>query len=246
MDEPIPEQMPTNTGGEWSLTVAKAAAQFIPFAGGTAAEVLGAIISPNIERRRTEWLECIARRLNDLSQRMKTLTPEAISQNEAFTTAFLHASQIAITTHQQEILDALRNAVLNVAIGDGPDDSLQTIFLDAINALTPWHIRLLECIADPVAWAKARNYRIGDPPPDPVTILDAFYRGKLPTEGFQEQVFQSLYNLGLTTTNTMPAGLPTGAFVQVPPRITELGKKFLAFIAEPIMPETPAANEKPA
>ena len=238
--------IPSNPPAEWAAVVARAAVSLIPFAGGPAAEVLGAIIQPVIERRKTEWLEGIAKGLDDLSKQVADLTPERLAQDEAFTTAFLHASQIAVTTHQQEILDALRNAVLNVAVGDGPDYSLQTILLDAINTLTPWHIWLLECIADPVGWANARKYPIATPPPDPVTMLEAFYRGQMPAEGFQEYVFQSLYNLGLTTTNTMPAGLPTGSLVRVPPRITDLGNKFLAFIAEPRMPETPAADEKPA
>lgn len=225
--------MPSNPPAEWAAVVAKAAVSLIPFAGGPAAEVLGAILQPVLDRRKVEWLEGIALGLDDLSKRFADLTPERLAQDESFTTAFLHASQIAMRTHQQEKLDALRNAVLNVAAGVAPDDSVQLMFLNALDTLTPWHIWLLECIADPIAWAKARDYPIATPTPDPVSMLEAYYRGHLPAEGFQEQVFQSLYNLGLTTTNTVPAGLPTGAMVRVPPRITDLGKKFRAFIAEP-------------
>src|SRR5690348_4059204 len=112
----IQPTMPHNRAGEWGLVAAKALASLIPFAGGPAAEVLGAIIAPRIEHRTTEWLEGIAKRLDELSKRVEKLTPEYLSQHEAFTTAFLHASQIAIRTHQEEKREALQNAVLNVAI----------------------------------------------------------------------------------------------------------------------------------
>ncbi len=58
-----PTKMPQATTQEWGLVLAKSLASLIPFAGGPAAEVLGAIITPQIEKSKTEWLENIRRDL---------------------------------------------------------------------------------------------------------------------------------------------------------------------------------------
>lgn len=100
----VPTKMPENASGEWGLVAVKAVASLLPFAGGPAAEVLGALIQPQIERRKTEWLEEIARGLDDLSMRVTDLTPERLSQSAEFATAFLHVSQNVMRTHQREKL----------------------------------------------------------------------------------------------------------------------------------------------
>ena len=46
----------------------------------------------------------------------------------------LQATQAALRTHQAEKLEALRNAVLNVAAGKGPSDDMQMVFLSFIDS----------------------------------------------------------------------------------------------------------------
>ena len=55
----------------------------------------------------------------------------------------MQATQEAIRTHQEEKLEALRNAVLNTALGEGPDFDRKQIFLNKIAVLTPLHVRVL-------------------------------------------------------------------------------------------------------
>lgn len=230
--------MPSNPPAEWAVVVAKAAVSLIPFAGGPAAEVLGAILQPIIERRKTAWLESIVQRLDDLSKQFADLTPERLAQNEAFTTAFLHASQIAMRTHQKEKLDALRNAVLSVALGTAPDESVQLMLLDALDALTSWHLLLLDCVADPVDWAERRQYPLAPGhTPDPSAIFGAYYRDALPIVGFDAQLLQDLYNRGLAANSVNPRGqlFPQSA-ESVIPHITSLGKQFLSFVTAPSLP----------
>lgn len=244
MDDPNKIHRASHAVQESGLIALKAALSAIPVAGGPLAEVLGGIIDSMQRQRETQFLEGV---LNGLHRRIDQL-PETLGDNEAFKTALLRAMRIAAETHDEEILDALRNAVISVAIGDGPDDSLQTIFLDAMRGLTPWHMRLLACIADPVAWAESRHYWLAPSnTPDPESIFEAFYQGQLPAEEFTVQLLQDLYNRGLATNNIKPRTSPmlSGAD-DVQPRISDMGKKFLAFVTVPKMPKTTTEESQPA
>lgn len=166
---------------------------------------------------------------------MGNLTPERLAQYEAFTTAFLHASQIAMRTHQQEKLDALHNVVLNVAAETAPDASMQVMFLDALDTLTPWHLLLLDCIADPIGWSARRQYPLAPGyTPDASTIFGAFFRDTMPVRGFDTQLLQDLYNCGLAANNVNPRGqLVLHGVEDTIPHITEMGAHFLKFINSP-------------
>jgi hypothetical protein len=69
-------------------------------------------------------------------------------QDDAFFSAFAQATQAAIKTHQQEKLEALRNAVLNVAVGNAPSEDLQCIFLNLIDSFTSKHMQILSFFTD--------------------------------------------------------------------------------------------------
>lgn len=244
MDDPNEVHIPSHALQESGLIGLKAALSAIPLVGGPLAEVLGGALTLVEQQRETKWLEGV---LNDL-YRWRDQLPETLGENEAFKTTLLRAARSATQTHDEEILDALRNAVVNVAIGEGPDDSLQIMFLDAMRGMTRWHIWLLKCVADPIAWAKMRNYPLAssDNPPDPPTMLEAVYRGKLPSDDFQDQLLQDLYNRGLATNNIKPRTSPMRAGPNdLRARISDIGKKFLAFITAPKMPETASGEKQP-
>jgi hypothetical protein len=92
MSESDSTKMPKSTGGDMALTVGKIGLSFIPVVGGAASEILGAIVAPQLEKRRTEWFERIARDLEELKGKVANLSPENLSQNESFVTTFLHAT----------------------------------------------------------------------------------------------------------------------------------------------------------
>ena len=83
-------------------------------------------------KRFSDWCEELRLRLNDLGQKVDGLTPETLANDEAFVSAFAQATQSALRTHLKEKLDALRNAVLNVAVKMAPGDDLQTAFFTLI------------------------------------------------------------------------------------------------------------------
>ncbi len=79
------------------------------------------------------------------------LTPEALSKNEAFVSALAQATQSAMKTNSEK-LEALRNAVLNIALGNSPADDLQAIFLNLVDSFTTVHLQLLRLYLHPNSW----------------------------------------------------------------------------------------------
>lgn len=153
---------PEMTVGDLAHLAARTIISGIPGAGGPLKEFFSALVTPPLTKRRDEWVQSIAEGLVALQQKIHGFTFEALQNNETFVTTVMHATQIAMCNHQKEKLEALRNAVLNVAVGTGPDDDLQLMFLNFVDSLTPWHIRLLRFFQDPVAYAKARGISYPD------------------------------------------------------------------------------------
>jgi hypothetical protein len=54
-----------------------------------------------------------------------------------------------MSTHKQEKRDALRNALLNIALHRSTDEDQQQTFLRYIDELTVWHLRILSLFQDP-------------------------------------------------------------------------------------------------
>ena len=61
---------------------------------------------------------------------------------------------------EQEKIDALRNAVLNTALGNSPDEDLHQILLNHLDTLTAWHLRILDYFWHPQGWFQVRKKEI--------------------------------------------------------------------------------------
>jgi hypothetical protein len=103
------------TGKDRALTVGRAAVSAVPYVGGPLAELADLLRSP-LEKRREPWGQEIAEGLRRLEARVESLDPERLGDNPAFVSVMAQATQAAIKTHDQEKLQALRNAVLNAAL----------------------------------------------------------------------------------------------------------------------------------
>jgi len=60
----------------------------------------------------------------------------------------MHASQVAIRNHQSGKLEALRNAVLDSALSNEPEEDMQLMFLNFVDVLTLSHLRMLKLYFD--------------------------------------------------------------------------------------------------
>jgi hypothetical protein len=139
MNESDDSQIPTKTGGDVLYAITKGTISSIPVFGGLGAELLELALASPLSKRRDEWMESIARRLDSVQAKL-----DSLAKDPAFVTTVLRATQIAIRNHAEEKLEALRNAVINTAAGRAPEDDRSTLFLNLVESFTPTHLRILK------------------------------------------------------------------------------------------------------
>lgn len=230
--------VPTNRTGEIALGVGKSLVSLLPVVGGSAAELLGLVLSPVVERRRDAFYGELGRRLLRLEEvrgQLAALADEVGQQRESFTTTALHAIQIALRTHQREKLRALQNAVLNAATGSTPSDDLQLVFLSLIDQFSPWHLRLLEFLDEPAAWMQ-RHGRPLTPNRslDGVTLVDYAFPELNVRESSTHVFLDQLATQGLLHDAWNVTSNYTALGTRGASRTSDLGKQFLAFFTSPI------------
>ncbi len=225
-------KIPEPNAGDIVHTAVRTIVSVIP--GGS--ELVNAIITPPIEKRHDEWIQSVAIALTKHLQEHQDITAKDLSGNEMFITSLLHASQIAIRNHPKEKLEALRNAVLNATLPNAPDEELQMMYINFIDILVPWHLKILKFFENPKEWA--RKNRITYPEGkirdrnDLVEYTFPELRGKI---GFYHQIVSYLETLGLTTQITSFFWQHLKSTEQMlAPAISPMGKQFLEFITLPI------------
>jgi hypothetical protein len=211
-DEPSKKPFPQPSFDDVQYASRKGLASIIPLAGGVASELMGLLSSP-VAKRRDDWFSDLERRLRDLEGRIEGFRFDDLERNEQFVSATLQATQAALRTHQREKLDALRNAVLNIAVAKSnlPPDDTQLMFLNLIDRSTPTHLEMLSHIEN-----RANN-------PKPQSALN-------------NQVVQDLDSQGLLTDARMYVArnrdysdlLGSGNW-----GVSSLGRQFLEFIKSP-------------
>jgi hypothetical protein len=87
--------------------------------------------------------------LSSSAERLKIIEGklESLAANPTFVTTVLQATQIALRTHQEEKLEALRNAVANSG-GNQLQDDTRAVFLNLVDTFTPTHLRILKYFKD--------------------------------------------------------------------------------------------------
>ena len=204
----------------------------LPYVGAAATELLQMVIVPSLEKRRTEWMNSVAEGLKALEEKAQ-LRIDGLASNEVFVDTVLHATQTAIRNSQQEKREALCNAVLNSALPNPPDESRQQMFIEWIDTLTAWHLRVLRLLDNPERWFRERGrqlpeYTFGGSLSD---LLVKAYPELQNQRGLYDQIARDLHSRGLSGTDslhTMMSG--SGVYAQ---RTTELGREFLNFITSP-------------
>jgi len=221
-----------NSKGDIAYTTAKAGLSLIPILGGVATELFSSIIAPPISKRRDEWLVRIANGLQELQNKLPEFDISLLSQNEIFITTVMHATQTAIKNHHVEKLEALKNAVLNSAVGIKLDENIQLIFLNYIDSLTPWHLRILQFFTNPIDWFKNNNKTVPNMSMgSPSHCLEDAFDDLRGNRNFYDLVVKDLFAqglLGIESLHTTMSG--SGAIAS---RTTEFGNQFIIYITEP-------------
>jgi hypothetical protein len=158
--EPHVEPAPDATALDHAMTAAKLGAlaftPVLPFLGPGVA-FIDLLTAPLRGKRMNDWCEEFRLCFNDLAQKVEGLTWERLEKNEAFFSTFAQATQSAIKSHQAEKLEALRNAVLNVALGREPDPNRQHQFLALVDRFSETHLVVLKFLNDPARYFQLRG-----------------------------------------------------------------------------------------
>jgi hypothetical protein len=235
------EPAPGRTAFDYGLAVAKVAAIAFPFLGA-GVTLVDLVTAPMRGKRFSDWCEELRLSLNELSDKVDGLTPEALAKDEAFFSTFAQAAQSAIRTHQREKLDALRNAVLNTAIGNSQSPDYDMVFLSLIERFTPLHLKVLATFATEAFPPRYIDESLGD---DPSSSRQADYerrqslyqwvRARVPDlegdEGFLQALLTDLSGAGLTTIHPE---IRSVAADRLGGTATEFGRALLRFISSPV------------
>ena len=214
-------KVPAQSTGDVAHSIAKAGLSAIPIVGGAAVELFQNVVQPPLEKRREEWMVQVGRKLQELEE--KGLNLEMLQDNEQFISAAMYASQLALRTHKREKLEALRNAVANIATGQAPEEAMQHIFLNLVDTLTVLHIQILKIFQAPTT-----------PPNMSMGGLDRVLEHNMPEmqgrRGLYDQLWKDLYTRGLVNTEGMHTMMTGHGLSQK--CTTGLGDAFLGFISE--------------
>lgn len=223
---------PKKKAGDVSHAIVKAGLSFLP----PAAELFSFVVTPSLEKRRDKWIESIVEAFKDLEERVDGFDVENLKENEKFITVLMQASQAAIRNHQQEKLEALRNAVLNAALPSAPEEDLQLMFLNFVDFLTPRHLRMLKMLNEFKVKLLPRQARerlkfIPKSTTKPAKIDQKLVQELEPQKDFYDQVLKDLRIRGLLEYSMTDESEFTQKIIYAQP--TNLGKRLLAFISSP-------------
>lgn len=224
---------PKENAADTAHALAKAGISAIPGIGGPAAELFSLVIAPPINKRRQEWMESVADALHELEKKTESFKIEDLSKNEAFVTCVMHATTAAIKNHQKEKLEALKNAVLNTALKRAPEDDVQLMFLEFVDTLTPWHLRLLKFFDGPQEWVEKHKIMMPSFSACGIgTIIENAFPELRGRRDFYDQLGKDLHARGLIGS---PNFHVTGTFAGIFRRgTTDFGRSFIAFISPPL------------
>jgi hypothetical protein len=215
------------SAGDVVHSTVKGALGAVPYVGPLAAELFQLVIAPPLEKRRSEWMEDIAKRLKEL-EKEKRISYEELESNDQFVDAILKTTQIALRNSQKEKLEALKNALVNVALGKYTDQDTMHTFLNFIDTFSVWHIRILKLYDDPTKWFEESRRAFPTYIGGLETIMEEAYPDLRGKRTFYDIVWRELSQNGLLTGVSLHT-MMTGQGISQR-HTTDLGQQFLSFI----------------
>lgn len=221
-------EIPASSPGDTAHALIKAVLSVVPSIGGPAVEFFNAIVASPLSQRRDEWIQSIAKGLRNLEGKVEGYSIENLSKNDSFITTVLHATSVAIRNHQKEKLEALRNAVINSALPNPPEEDLQLMFINFIDFLTPWHLRILSFLHHPSKFMDERGIKHPSYTSEELRTLILYVFPELKTQHeFLQQIIRDLYSRGLIRFDSIGTRLsPEEIFTS---QTTDLGRQFVTF-----------------
>lgn len=220
-----------STTREMAERAVEALLNAVPYAGGTLAVIFVAAAGRKLRRRRDEWLQHLAEIVQELSE--QGLDPEALAEDDRFVDAVVSTTRVIEHTHQEEKIEALRNAVLNSVGLDAPDADTQAIFLNLLDRYTPSHLRILALLSDPPGWFASKDI----PPPQAamagsrIQTAEAGLPELAARQEFISLLVSELSAAGFLKVNTLSGMVSSSAMMDS--LTTGFGEQFLRFVTRP-------------
>jgi hypothetical protein len=116
-------------------------------------------VAQPISGRAHEFDQSLRDELEVHRAQIKFLVDHTIPPSPEFVSAYQAALSAAVKTHRQEKLEALRNAVVNVAVGFPESRASHELLLSMIDQLTWLHLKVLKVLADATTEFRVAGYQ---------------------------------------------------------------------------------------
>ncbi|MCJ2092786.1 hypothetical protein MKK67_09770 [Methylobacterium sp. J-072] len=122
-----------------------------PLAGSLVQALIRKYVQAPLEVRREAWFNTIGSGLREMQDRFEGFDPGRLAENEEFVSAVAETTRVAMATHRAEKLEALRNIVLNAAVGVEVDDVSRGTFMALVERFSAIHLRVLRALENPMS-----------------------------------------------------------------------------------------------
>ena len=188
------------------------------------------LVGSSLEQRQREWVRDVEEDVARLEEG-GTVDFEELQSDEEFVSIFLQASRAAARTHRPEKRDALRNAVLNTALGRGAGEIETQMFVRLVDQYTMYHLWILILLHDPHRWVHEHEIDPGDSEGQKIVLwlleeLEVKVQGQA---AFYESICGELVDRGLLE----PRAGTIAVSENMNSYTTGLGERFLSLIKAP-------------
>ncbi len=224
-------QTPIAPKTEAAAALLKGIVSAIPIAGGAISELTNLYLNP-LEKRKQRWMVEVSEAINNIQSQFKLL-PKDLEENEQFISFLYQATLIAIKSHQQEKLSALRNALSTSIATDQYSEDVSFQLLRYIDELTCSHLAILAAISNNIeqlADCKTLDLIYACVQPSLPKSIE-----RLPFRAFLQDL-DSRFLVRIGDLEDYPEYHSTAGYIALessevrPLELTEYGKTFLTFI----------------
>jgi len=219
------ERFPHPDDGDTLKAAIERGVEQVPVVGPITTFITSRFWAPSASRRLEEWLKEFA---DDFDRHCESCDVRVLVKDEAFISASIQIARIVVGTHQEEKRKYLRNALLNIAVKKEPSEDFQLIFINAIEAFSVSHVRVLNFLwtgtrdlNDKGLWQPAAPHGINN-----YGKAIAELNGQ---EDLLRYVITDLRNWGMTPMSGPADPFPLGGSQS----ITNMGVRFLQFVLGP-------------
>jgi hypothetical protein len=217
-----------NSIGDVAHGVVNAGLGSIPIVGSFASELFNLVLTSPVEKRKEIWMIKIFNTLQEVQAKVENFQIENLANNEQFISIMTRASQLAISNHQKEKIEALHNAVINTALNISIDENEKMMFLNMVDNFTPLHIKMIYYFENPKLRLAENgivtNYYMGSA----YEPLFSYYPELEQRKDFITLIIKELYRSGIMNTESL--GSMMSADGMTASRLTEYGRRFYTFI----------------